>query len=238
MALFPSPDEKRRYTHRLFGRIAPRYELMNQVLSLGQVDRWRKEAAAAVALPNGGWVLDVATGEGAIARALLRRWPGARVVGLDFVRPMLVLGRSHSPPQIRWVEGDALRLPFPDGFFEAAISAFALRNVVDVRATLREQARVVRPGGRVVCLEMTWPRNPLFRPLFHLYFAGLAPLLGWLITGHLDEYRYLPRSVRAFLSPEELAALMEDVGLRDVRYRLLMLGTVTLHVGRVSGNTV
>ncbi|RME38211.1 MAG: methyltransferase domain-containing protein, partial [Thermoflexia bacterium] len=146
-------------------------------------------------------------------------------------RPMLVLGRARLGREVRWVEGDALRLPFPDGFFDAVVSAFLLRNVVNVRAALVEQTRVVRPGGRVVCLEMTWPRHPLFRPLFHLYFGGLAPLLGWLLTGCLDEYRYLPRSVRAFLSPEELASLMEDVGLREVRYRLLMLGTVTLHVG-------
>lgn len=231
MALFSSPEEKRRYTHRLFDRIASHYERMNQVLSLGQVNRWRRQAAIETAVPNGGWVLDVATGEGAIARALLRQWPGVRVVGLDFVRPMLVLGRARLGSEVRWVEGDALRLPFPDGFFDAAVSAFALRNVVDIRTTLKEQARVVRPGGRVVCLEMTWPRHPLFRPIFHLYFGGVVPLLGWLLTGYLDEYRYLPRSVQASLSPEELAALMEDVGLREVRYRLLMLGTVTLHVG-------
>lgn len=230
LVVFSSPDEKRQYTHRLFGRIAPRYEQMNQILSLGQVDHWRRQAAEA-ALPDGGWVLDVATGEGGMARALLGRWPGVRVVGLDFVRPMLVLGRARLGREVRWVEGDALHLPFPDGFFDAVVSAFLLRNVVDVRAALAEQARVVRPGGRVVCLEMTWPRHPLFRSLFHLYFGGLAPLLGWLLTGCLDEYRYLPRSVRAFLAPEELASRMEDVGLREVRYRLLMMGTVTLHVG-------
>lgn len=229
---FASPEEKRAYTRDLFTRIAPRYELLNQVLSLGQVERWRRLAAEEAAVPPGGWVLDVATGEGGMARALIRRWPGARVVGLDFTPQMLRLAREHLAGQpIYWTEGDALRLPFPDGFFDAVVNAFMLRNVTDVRATLAEQARVVRPGGRVVCLEMTWPRHPLFRPLFHLYFSGLAPMVGGLLTGHPDAYRYLPRSVQEFMSPERLAAVMEEVGLESVRYRLLMMGTVTLHVG-------
>lgn len=229
---FSSPEEKRAYTRNLFARIAPRYEFMNQVLSWGRVESWRRAAAGEAVVAPGGWVLDVATGEGGMARALLRRWPGARVAALDFSREMLRMGRAASGEwPIRWTEGDALRLPFPDGFFDAAVSAFMMRNVTDVRAALAEQARVVRPGGRVVCLEMTWPRHPLFRPLFHLYFGGIVPILGWLLTGYLDAYRYLPRSVQAFLSPEQLAAIMEEVGLRSVRYRRLMLGTVTLHVG-------
>ncbi|MCX7854643.1 MAG: ubiquinone/menaquinone biosynthesis methyltransferase [Anaerolineae bacterium] len=229
---FSSPAEKRAYTHDLFARIAPRYELINKVMSLGQVESWRRAAAEAARVPPGGWVLDVATGEGGLARALLRQRPAVNVVGVDFSREMLTMGRAHSDGwPIRWTEGDALRLPFPDNFFDAAVNAFMLRNVTDVRATLAEQVRVIRPGGRVVCLEMTWPRHPLFRPLFHLYFGNIVPVLGWLLTGHLDAYRYLPRSVQAFLPPEGLAATMEAVGLHQVRYRLLMMGTVTLHVG-------
>ena len=185
---------------------------VNQVMSLGQVERWRWTAADEAAVPPGGWVLDVATGEGGLARALVRRWPGVRVVGLDFTPQMLQLARERSVGRpIYWTEGDALHLPFPDGFFDAAVNAFMLRNVTDVRATLAEQARVVRPGGRVVCLEMTWPRNPLFRPLFHLYFGGIAPVVGGLLTGHWDAYRYLPRSVQVFMPPEGLAAIIEDI---------------------------
>ncbi|MBO9371251.1 MAG: ubiquinone/menaquinone biosynthesis methyltransferase [Chloroflexi bacterium] len=229
---FSSPEEKRAYTHDLFGRIAPRYEFINRVMSLGQVESWRRAAAEEACVPPGGWVLDVATGEGGMARALLRRWPGVKVVGLDFNREMLRMGRAHSAGwPVRWIEGDALRLPFPDNQFDAVVNAFMLRNVTDVRAALAEQARVVRPGGRVVCLEMAWPRHSLFRPLFHMYFGGIVPVLGWVLTGHLDAYRYLPRSVQAFLPPEGLSATMEAVGLRSVRYRLLMMGTVTLHVG-------
>lgn len=230
--VFSSPEEKRAYTHDLFARIAPHYEFINQVMSLGQVDRWRRAAAEETHVPPGGWVLDVATGEGGMARALLRRWPGVNVVGLDFNREMLRMGRIHSAGwPIRWAEGDALRLPFPDRFFDAVVNAFMLRNVTNVRATLAEQTRVVRSGGRVVCLEMTWPRHPPFRPLFHLYFGGIVPAMGWLLTGHLDAYHYLPRSVQAFLPPEGLAATMGEVGLTAVQYRFLMMGTVTLHVG-------
>jgi len=153
-------------------------------------------------------------------------------VGIDFAPEMIRAGRERADSQaICWAEGDALRLPFPDSSFDAVVGGFMLRNVTDVEATLAEQARVVRRGGRVVCLEMTWPNNSLFRPFFRTYFEGVAPLLGWLLTGYMDAYRYLPRSVEAFLSPEELAGMMEQVGLRRVRYRLLMMGTVTIHIG-------
>ncbi len=229
---FTSAEEKRAFTRDLFTRLAPRYERVNWLMSLGQVGSWRRATAAEAHLPPGGWVLDVAAGQGGLSYALARRWPQAHVVGVDFAREMILAGRAAADGRVvHWTEGDALRLPFPDRFFDAVVNGFMLRNVTDIAATLAEQVRVVRPGGRVVCLEMTWPRQPLFRPLFHLYFAGLVPLLGWLITGQRDAYQYLPRSVQAFLSPDELAATMERVGLRQVRYRLLMMGTVALHVG-------
>lgn len=225
---FASPEEKRAYVRTLFTRLAPHYERVNRVLSLGQIRAWRQAAAEEANLPPGGRALDVATGDGELARALLRRWPDATVVGLDLTRAMLLHGRARSPGwPIRWVEGDALLLPFPDGSFDAVLSAFMMRNVTDVERTLREQARVVRPGGRVVCLEMVWPRHPLAR----LYFAVGMPLLGRLLTGDVDPYRYLPRSAEAFLTPEELAATMERAGLHPVRFRQLMMGSVALHVG-------
>lgn len=229
---FASPQEKRAYTRALFARIAPRYELVNAVMSLGQVGLWRRLAAAEALLPDQGRILDVAAGGGGLTRALVRRWPGSPVVAVDFAREMVAEGRRRRlHVGIHWTEGDALRLPFPDGTFDAVVSSFMMRNVTDVRAALAEQSRVVQPGGRVVCLEMTWPRSPLLRPLFRLYFSGLVPVLGWLLTGCLDAYRYLPRSVEVFLSPEELTDTMRRVGFSAVRYRRLSLGTVTLHVG-------
>jgi demethylmenaquinone methyltransferase/2-methoxy-6-polyprenyl-1,4-benzoquinol methylase len=233
---FPSAPQKRAFTRDLFARIAARYELTNVIMSMGQVGIWRRRVAERAALGAGDWALDVATGEGALARALLRRWPGVRVVGLDFTPQMVRAGRERVEGRaIYWAEGDALRLPFPSSVFDVVVNGFMLRNVTDVATTLAEQVRVVRPGGRVICLEMTWPRNRLFRPLFALYFSGLVPLLGWLITGQMDAYRYLPRSVRAFMSPEELAETMRGVGLRDVTYSRLSFGTVTLHTGMKNG---
>jgi len=229
---FSSSEEKRAFTRDMFARLAPRYELVNLVMSLGRVGAWRRAAATEMQVPTGGWALDVAAGHGGLSRAIARRWPGARIVALDFVAQMIRVGRAvEGAWPIHWMEGDALQLPFVDGFFDAVTNGFMLRNVVDVQAALAEQARVVRPGGRVVCLEMTWPRSPLFQPLFRFYFGGLVPLIGRLLTGQADAYRYLPRSVEAFLSPDELAAVMERVGLAEVRYRKLMLGTITLHVG-------
>ena len=234
---FSSPAEKRTFTRKLFSELASRYEMVNQVLSLGQVGAWRGYAAAQALVPSGGWVLDVAAGEGGLARAVTERWPTTHVVGVDFTPEMVRRGRARdNGRKIRWMEGDAIRLPFPDGRFDAVVNGFMLRNVVDVEATLVEQTRVLRPGGRVVCLEMTWPSNPLFRPFYRAYFGGLVPLLGWLLTGRMYAYRYLPRSVEAFLNPDELTKVMEQVGLRVTKCRLLSLGTVAVHVGvRESG---
>lgn len=229
---FSSSDEKRAFTRDLFSRISSHYELTNVVMSMGQVGFWRRRVAREAQLEPGAWVLDVATGEGGLARALARHWPGAQIVGLDFTAEMLRMAQARRNGRaIHWTEGDALQIPFPDRFFAVVVNGFMLRNVTDVEATLAEQARVLRPGGRLVCLEMTWPQNPFFRPLFQLYFFGVVPLLGWLITGQMDAYRYLPRSVKAFMAPEELAETMERVGLEGVSYRLLSFGTVTLHVG-------
>jgi len=227
-----SADEKRAFTRDLFARLAPRYERVNVLMSLGQVGAWRRAAAAEARVPPGGWALDVAAGNGGLSRALVAQWPEIHVVAVDFTPQMIRFGRaSLNGQRIGWAEGDALCLPFPDGTFDAVVNGFMLRNVADVAATLAEQTRVVRPGGRVVSLEMTWPRHPLFRPLFHAYFFGWVPLLGWLLTGQMDAYRYLPRSVKEFLSPEEVAETMRRVGLQQVRYRLMGMGTVVLYVG-------
>ncbi|MBN1177725.1 MAG: ubiquinone/menaquinone biosynthesis methyltransferase [Anaerolineae bacterium] len=232
MKFFTNASEKRAFTQDLFRRLAPRYELVNIVMSMGQVGLWRRIVARQAQLPPGGRALDVATGAGALARAIARRSPGARVVGIDFAAAMVrVAQASTDQPAIDWAEGDALSLPFPDHTFDVVVNGFMLRNVVDVAATLAEQTRVARPGGRVLCLEMSWPTNPLFKPLFSLYFFGFAPLAGWLLTGHRDAYQYLPRSVKGFMSPEELAEAMRRVGLRDVTYRTFSFGTVTLHQG-------
>lgn len=215
-----------------FTDVAPRYDVLNRLMSLGRDRHWRQAAAAALDLPDGARVLDVGAGTGDMSLALLRRWPGITVVGVEPAAEMMHVGRGKPDAEkVNWSQGNGLRLPFPDGYFDGVVSAFLLRNVPDVEGALTEQFRVVKPGGRVVCLEMTWPQMPGFREVFQFYFSKLAPPIMGILSGQPAAYRFLPRSVRRFLKPEQLKAAMERVGLQNVHYKMLMLGTVALHVG-------
>jgi len=216
----------------MFAAIAPRYDLMNRLMTLGRDRVWRRTVVRLCALPPGGRLLDVATGTGDIGYEALLAGTGTRCIGLDLTREMMLRGRGkHAGTEFAFAEGDALALPFGDSTFDAACSGFMMRNVVDVQAAFAEQARVVAPGGRVVCLEITLPRTPLFGRLFHLYFFHIVPLLGRLISGQREAYTYLPESAVAFPRPRELRRIMESAGLRDVQYRSAMFGTVAIHWG-------
>lgn len=228
----PPIAEKRSYVRQMFAAIAPRYDLMNRLMTLGRDQVWRRTVVRLCALPTGGRLLDVATGTGDIAYEALRLDPAMRPVGLDLTREMMLAGRGKRPGlSFPFAEGGALALPFADGAFDAACSGFMMRNVVDIPAAFAEQARVVKTGGRVVCLEITLPRTPVFGQLFRFYFFKLVPILGGLISGRREAYTYLPHSALAFPRPPELARIMEAAGLRDVRYRTAMLGTVAIHWG-------
>jgi demethylmenaquinone methyltransferase/2-methoxy-6-polyprenyl-1,4-benzoquinol methylase len=224
------------FVRATFVRIARCYDFMNRLMTLGRDQAWRRYAARQAALPHGGLALDVATGTADLALALARHSPHGHVVGVDFCPEMIGMGRAkvaaaEENPRIRFVIGDALQLPFTDGCFDAVTSGFALRNVADIPQAFTEMGRVVKAGGRVVCLEIARPTLPLFRQLFHIYFYRLVPLLGRFIAGQGEAYHYLPHSLTHFLSPEELKAVMERVGLSQVWHRRLMLGTVAVHVG-------
>ena len=227
---------KANFVRAMFARIARYYDFMNRLMTLGRDQAWRRYVARQASLPQGGLALDVATGTADLALALARRYPHGRVAAADFCPEMIDVGRvkvaaAGQNPRIRFVIGDALQLPFADRCFDAVTSGFALRNVADIPQALAEMARVVKAGGRVVCLEIAKPTLPLFRQFFHLYFYRLVPLLGRVIAGQGGAYHYLPHSLTHFLSPEELKAVMEGAGLSQVRYRRLMWGTVAVHVG-------
>ncbi len=230
---FNSASEKRQYVSTMFARIAHRYDLMNRVMTGGQDVRWRRLMVTEAALPPGGRFLDVATGTGDVAFEALRQQADiALVVGADFTLPMMHVAQAraaHRP--VRWTGADTLCLPFPDDTFDAVASGFLLRNVIDVPVALAEQRRVTRPGGRVLVLDVTRPADTPWGELFRFYFHQVVPRLGGLISGQSDAYAYLPRSADSFLRPDELATTMELVGLHQVRYQQLMLGTVALHVG-------
>jgi demethylmenaquinone methyltransferase / 2-methoxy-6-polyprenyl-1,4-benzoquinol methylase len=230
--VLPPPSEKRSYVRRMFGAIAPRYDLMNRLMTLGRDQVWRRTVVRLCALPPGGRLLDVATGTGDIAYEALRADPAARVVGLDLTPEMIELGRrKQQGSAFPFTEGDGLALPFGDDTFDAAASGFMMRNVVDVSLAFAEQIRVVKPGGRVVCLEITLPRTPVLGRLIEIYFFRVVPLVGRLISGHGEAYMYLPESVAAFPTPPELKRVIESAGLRDVRYRTAMFGTIAIHWG-------
>jgi len=221
----------------MFDRIAPRYDLMNALMTAGRDQAWRRLAARLAAPAPGSLVLDLAAGTADLARAFLEATAVRGVVGVDFVEGMLRLGRgklvARGERRIRLVVGDALALPFPDGAFGSVASAFLLRNLADLAAGLAEMRRVTARGGTVAALEITQPTLPGWREAFRLYFHHVVPVLGALVSGSREAYTYLPRSVDRFVTPRELARLMEHVGLADVRITRIGLGTVTIHVGRV-----
>jgi demethylmenaquinone methyltransferase/2-methoxy-6-polyprenyl-1,4-benzoquinol methylase len=210
----------------MFDRIAPVYDVMNRVMTMGLDLRWRRLGARAVVRP-GDAVLDAACGTGDFAIADLRAG-AARVVGLDFAERMLERARRKEP-RIEWIRGDMLALPFADRTFDVATVGFGVRNVADLELALRELRRVLRPRGRLAILEITRPRG-LLSPFYALWFDRVVPLLGKALPGG-SAYTYLPASVKRFPTAEELAELMRAAGFADVRFRLLAGSIVALHTG-------
>src|SRR3954469_13625181 len=214
----------------MFDRIAGVYDRMNSVMTAGLHHRWRARAADMAALSPGGRVLDVATGTGDLAIELSRRvGPGGEVTGSDFSERMLALARQKAP-ELRFEHGNALSLPYDDDSFDAATVGFGARNFSDLPQGLREMARVVRPGGRVVILEITAPTRPPLSWFFGLWFDRIVPLLG-RAAGDPDAYDYLPSSVRRFPRSPELAGVLAGVGLEDVRWVVTGGGAIALHAG-------
>lgn len=216
----------------MFDRIARVYDRMNAVMTAGMDRRWRERAADLAAVGPGDRVLDVATGTGDLAIELRRRvGDGGEVVGVDFSESMLELAREKAP-EIRFEQGNALALPYADGEFAAATVGFGARNFSDLARGLAELARVVRPGGRVVVLEITTPQRPPLSWFFRFWFDSAVPALGRL-AGDSDAYTYLPSSVRRFPAPAALGAELAKSGLTDVRWVLTAGGIIAIHSGSV-----
>jgi demethylmenaquinone methyltransferase/2-methoxy-6-polyprenyl-1,4-benzoquinol methylase len=216
----------------MFDRIASVYDLMNSVMTVGLHHRWRSRAADLAAVGPGDRVLDVASGTGDLAIELARRvGDSGEVIGSDFSEGMLELARAKAPG-LRFEQANALDLPYDDDSFDAATVGFGARNFSDLPQGLREMARVVRPGGRVVILEITTPERPPLSWFFRLWFDRLVPLLG-RFAGDSDAYTYLPSSVRRFPNARGLGAALAAVGLVDVRWVLTAGGIIAIHAGTV-----
>lgn len=219
----------------MFTRIARRYDLMNSLMTAGLHHSWRRRVAATGAGAPAGPMLDLATGTADLAIAVRARTPGRFVAGADFSEGMLQVGqeklRQRRVANVRLLAADALALPFRDGAFACVMSAFLLRNLEDLKRGLAEMRRVTARGGRVVTLDIVRPAQPLWGALFGAYFSRVVPAIGAIVAHDRQAYTYLPQSVDRFVTPDELAELMEDVGLRDVSYRRLGLGTIALHIG-------
>jgi demethylmenaquinone methyltransferase/2-methoxy-6-polyprenyl-1,4-benzoquinol methylase len=216
----------------MFGRIVRRYDLMNRLMTFGQDVRWRNKAVRTALGAGNERALDVATGTGDLAIALAN---GGfhEVVGLDFAPEMIAAAedKRFGRSDLTFMVGDALALPFPDNHFDAVTVSFGLRNMKDYQAAITEMTRVVKPGGRWICLELTPYTTPVLGTMFNWYFTTIVPRVGGWLSGDSEAYRYLPTSVAAFPDAKALLELMRNAGLAAVEYEYLGFGTVALHAG-------
>ncbi|MFN8445059.1 MAG: ubiquinone/menaquinone biosynthesis methyltransferase [Caldilineaceae bacterium] len=236
-SILPSSDEKPVYVNQMFTRIAPTYDLMNRLMTFGMDQSWRRQLLQLANLPLHGSLLDIGTGTGDIAQEARTRYPGLQAYGADFTYEMMAVGKaSPARSTLPFMQADTFHLPFADDSFDAVVSGFLIRNVVDRVTAFREQARVTKPGGRVLCLETTPPSNAALGPLVSFYVFQILPLIGGLISGDPAAYRYLPQSTVEFPAPPQLQGMMEQAGLVNVFYQEQNFGTVAIHVGtKVAG---
>ena len=226
----PNNSDKAGYVQDIFTRIAPHYDLMNRLMTGGQDLRWRREVIRRAGLHPQAALLDLGAGTGDLAREGQTQQPTAHITAADFTVEMMRAGKKATD-RFGWCAADALRLPFADARFDAVVSGFLMRNVVDSVVGLREQFRVLKPGGRIVILDTTRPKRNLLSPFIWLHMHVVIPTLGTLISGQRDAYTYLPDSTEAFLTAEGLAGRMAAVGFERIEFKRLMFGTIAMHWG-------
>lgn len=248
----PTTEEKHDYVHAQFERIAAKYDLTNDAISMGMHRLWKRTAVVelmatnSVTSPQRGKFLDVCCGTGDLALTIANQMmPQGEVTGLDFSANMLLVGKQRSKSasqkpggnlaKLDWVQGDAQNMPFEDNTFDGAIISFGLRNLTDFQAGVNEMTRVVKPYGRVVNLDLGKPRGLLFAPFFGLYFRHVVPLIGAVLQNDRKAYTYLPESKSTYPDPEGITRLFESAGLIEVKHIALASGSVALHVGTVPG---
>jgi len=232
---FETSDEKKNYVLHLFSSIPKHYDTMNRVMSLGLDMSWRRKSIRLADFNNNGLLLDLATGTGDMIIAARKILPGARFIGLDFCGPLMRLAqekvnRSLNQQIVKWIQGDALHLPFDDNSLDGAFTAFALRNVTSVEQVFSELYRVIRPGGKVVSLEMVRQKKQILRKLFSCYFNKIIPVLGRWLTSYPEAYSYLPLSIENFYTADELNDLIASIGWKNVQYRLRMFQNLAIHI--------
>jgi len=221
--------ERAQYVQDMFARIARRYDVLNRLMTGGQDVRWRREVIRLAGLKPSGMLLDLGAGTGDLAREAMSQNPNARILAADFTLEMMRVGRRPQDPP--YSTADALNLPFQASTFDAIVSGFLMRNVTDVNRSLQEQYRALKPGGRIVILDTTRPGRNILSPFIWLHMHGIIPLLGRIVSGTDDAYRYLPDSTEGFLVAEELAGHMTAAGFRNVHFKRLMFGTIAIHWG-------
>ena len=220
-------QERAAYVQNMFTRIAKRYDLMNRLMTGGQDIRWRRQVIQLARLKPNARLLDLGTGTGDLAREALGQFPQAKVIAADFTLEMMRVGQKRGP--LNFSSADALRLPFGDSAFDAVVSGFLMRNVIDLQKALQEQYRVLKKGGHMVILDTTRPKKNLLSPFIWLHMHVLIPLLGRLLTGSSDAYRYLPETTEGFVTAENLASRMAAAGFKRLNYQRFMFGTIAIH---------
>lgn len=220
-------NERAAYVQNMFTQVAKRYDLMNRLMTGGQDILWRKMVIKLAQINNSTTLLDLGTGTGDLAREAVNRFPQAKIIASDFTLEMMRVGKKNGA--LNFSTADALRLPFNTSSFDAVISGFLMRNVIDLNKAIEEQYRVLKNGGRVVILDTTRPKKNILSPFIWLHMHFIIPTLGALLTGVGEAYRYLPETTEGFVTAEDMAERMKNAGFKNIDFKRLMFGTIAIH---------